>query len=134
MFAVLAQPDPVERARILHDTMDFSRFATLVSHKSYTIGNGLMHVTQAFNTGVIEVLHGVCEPGCKVETHTHKQMENILLYEGEVTVTVNGIAHHMTPGSTINIPANVPHATESAIGCKLLVARIPPTDWDSLHD
>ena len=126
--------DALERAKELIAEIDFSRYAIVTKPKTYEMGNGTMVMTSVFDNGVAEILHGCCKEGCKVEPHTHEQMENILIYEGEATVTVNGIRHHMTPGSTISVPPNIVHFTESTVGCRLFVCRMPPTIWSSLDD
>ena len=118
--------DALDRAKKIYAEMDFSKFAVVTKPLTYTMSDGLMEVTQVFNNGTIEILHATCQPGCHVEPHTHEETENILVYEGELTQVVNDIPHHMTPGSTTNIPAHTVHYTKSAIGCKLLIARYPP--------
>ena len=116
------------KARKLYEAIDFSKFAVVDKPRSYTMGDGKMRLTLVYKEDEVELLQGECEPGCKVEPHTHQQLENILLYEGEATVTVAGTPHHMTPGSTVAIAANTVHFTHSDVGCKVLVARMPPTE------
>jgi len=120
--------DSLARARKLYESIDFSKFAIVDKPDSYTMGDGKMRMTVVHKTAAVEVLQGECEAGCRVQPHTHAQMENILLYEGEAIITVAGSKHHLKPGSTVSIPPGAIHYTDSDVGCKVLVARIPPVE------
>ena len=41
--------------------------------------------------------------------HTHPQDETFYLLEGEMTVWLNGVPKHCTPGSTVFFPGGTPH-------------------------
>ena len=118
--------EALKRARELYEKMDFSNFAIVDKPKSYTLGKGKMRLTVVFDTDEVELLQGECEPGCRVEPHTHEQEENILCYEGACVVTVESSEHVLRPGSTVAIPIGALHFTTSDAGCKVIVARIPP--------
>ncbi len=118
--------DSLAHARQLYEQMDFSNFAIVDKPKSYTLGKGKMRMTVVYTEDDVEVLQGECQPGCRVEPHTHGQEENILCYEGGCVVTVEGSKHVLRPGVTVAIPIGAIHYTTSDAGCKVLVARIPP--------
>ena len=120
--------DALAKARELYENIDFTKYAIVDKPNSYTMGNGLMRMTVVHKSDKVEVLQGECEPGCRVQPHTHAQLENVLLYEGEAIITVAGSKHHLTPGATVSIPPGAIHYTDSDIGCKVLVARIPPVE------
>ena len=120
--------DSLARARELYESIDFSKFAIVDKPDSYTMGDGKMRMTVIYKTDTVEVLRGECEEGCRVQPHTHRQLENILLTEGEAIITVAGSKHHLTPGATVSIPPGAIHYTDSDVGCKVLVARIPPVE------
>ena len=52
--------------------------------------------------------------------HAHVHEQAAYLLEGEFELVVNGVPHHMTPGTIVVIPSNVRHSGRAIADCKLL--------------
>ena len=49
-------------------------------------------------------------PGVRPPPHRHDFEEMFTILDGEIELTFRGKAHKASAGSTVNIPANAPHA------------------------
>lgn len=56
-------------------------------------------------------------------SHPHEQVANLL--EGEFELTVEGVAHKLTPGMVFVIPGDVPHTGRAITDCKILDTFYP---------
>lgn len=52
--------------------------------------------------------------------HAHVHEQAAYLLEGEFELVVNGVPHHMTPGTIVVIPSNIRHSGRAIADCKLL--------------
>ena len=70
-------------------------------------------------------------PGVSFPLHWHSATEYSVLLAGKATLTVDGKAHELAPGSYFVIPAKAQHKLDCAAGadCLLLTRRGGPTDY-----
>ena len=62
-----------------------------------------------------EIARGSASPE---HAHIHEQAAYML--EGEFELIVDGVTHHMTPGTIVIIPSNVRHSGRAITDCRLL--------------
>ena len=122
--------DSLKKARALYESMDFREFAEPKQPGSYTMADGKMRASVVYKTCCVEVLHGMCDPDCKIETHTHEQIENVLLYKGDLTLYIEGedAPKQLRISENVSVPAHKAHHLVSKHGCQFLLARIPPIE------
>ena len=74
-------------------------------HVELHVSHRLDPAIRGFDTGTQEVA-----PGCFVREHQHDDNEElILVYAGEGTAIVEGVAHRMQPGTTLYLGPRCPH-------------------------
>ncbi|MCY7300206.1 MAG: cupin domain-containing protein [Ilumatobacteraceae bacterium] len=81
--------------------------------------------------GKLEVWQGRLEPGASSgsEPSTHPSEEFILVFSGEMRITIGGAEHCLEPGDSIQYDGNQPH-TIVALGTeelRFISALTPPT-------
>ncbi len=59
-------------------------------------------------------------PDRPLDEHSHQHEQVATCIEGEFELTVDGTVHHMTPGTVVVIPPNVPHSARSVTACRLI--------------
>lgn len=60
--------------------------------------------------GRFSILESVAAPGCSAPLHSHREDEVFYVISGNPTFRLGDEIHEATPGSTVLIPANTPHA------------------------
>lgn len=64
-------------------------------------------------------------PGTIYETHSHKDKVTLFVTEGNITITLAGLAQTYRAGDRINIPPGLPHsAVVGEAGCQLVVGEM----------
>jgi quercetin dioxygenase-like cupin family protein len=53
-----------------------------------------------------------------VHHHIHEQIVHVL--EGEFELVLDGVPYHLTPGTVLAIPSQVPHSGRAITACKIL--------------
>ena len=83
---------------------------------------------QSLSEGYNEVLKKVWEPSRTIEVHTHPFGVHVVVAEGEMWLTRDGVRHHMTAGTDFKLSADEPHAEEyGPQGATFWVARAHPS-------
>jgi mannose-6-phosphate isomerase-like protein (cupin superfamily) len=77
--------------------------------------------------GFDEVLERRWVPHLELDTHAHPFDVEARVVEGEMWLTQDGVARHLTAGGTFAVPRDVPHAERyGAAGTVVWVARRHP--------
>jgi quercetin dioxygenase-like cupin family protein len=60
------------------------------------------------------------QPGAEVgaHSHPHEQLGHVL--EGELSLTIDGVEHLLSPGDAYQIPGGVEHAARADRGCLVM--------------
>ena len=67
------------------------------------------------------------DAGQGLSEHTSPYDALLYLLDGQATVSVSGVAHLLSAGQLIRLPANAPHAVHSHERFKMLLIMIRPT-------
>ena len=84
-------------------------------------GIGLLH------SGQVAVQKAYMTPGSKLKPHQDKEIEIIILYEGDLSITTPDHVHYLVIGRPLTIEPNTPHIAETVGGAKLIAVTIPPS-------
>lgn len=68
----------------------------------------------------VTVAYWTVAPESALDEHAHPHEQIASCVEGEFELTVDGVAHRMTPGTVVVIPSNVPHSGRSISACRLI--------------
>jgi quercetin dioxygenase-like cupin family protein len=98
-------PDDAARELTLADPDDPKLRHISIAGGSYTI-----LVSGEQTGGRYCLIDMLVPPGGGPPPHRHDFEEMFTILEGEIALTFRGEAHHAGAGSTVNIPANAPHA------------------------
>ena len=80
--------------------------------------------TQSLAAGFNEVLKKVWDPDQTLEAHTHPFSVHVIVAEGEMWLTKDGITQHITPGQAFTVKAEEMHAERyGSAGATFWVAR-----------
>ena len=79
-------------------------------HVSVAGGTYTIHVSGADTSGRYCLVDMLVPPGGGPPPHRHDFEEMFTILDGEIELTFRGKAHKASAGSTVNIPANAPHA------------------------
>lgn len=104
----------------LHDITTIS--GSTADYKSDTgacAGIGLLH------NGQVAVQHAYMTAGSKLLPHEDKEIEILILYEGDMTITTPDCVYHAMVGRPLVIEPNTPHIAESVGGAKMIAITIP---------
>lgn len=66
------------------------------------------------------------DEGTKIDTHSSNGDAMVVVLEGEVQLTVGGVAKKAKEGETLLMPANIPHAVEALTKYKMLLIVVKP--------
>ena len=103
--AVAIPPDDVNNKLTLANPDDPKMRHVSVAGGTYTI-----LVSGADTGGRYCLVDMLVPPGGGPPPHRHDFEEMFTILEGEIELTFRGKAHKASAGSTVNIPANAPHA------------------------
>ena len=78
-----------------------------------------------FHSASMTFAHWDFDAGSTIHEHHHQQEEVWHVLEGELEVTIDGIAHVAGPGMVAIVPANTPHAVRALTDGKAIVADYP---------
>jgi quercetin dioxygenase-like cupin family protein len=79
--------------------------------------------SEALTLGVARV-----PPGGWLHTHRHAQPEAYLVLAGAGTVTIDGMAHAVSPGTAVFVPGDAPHSVQATGDAELRFAYVFATD------
>lgn len=68
------------------------------------------------------------EAGALLKEHSHPHEQWTMLVRGSFELTVNGVAHLMTPGQVIYVAPNELHSARSITACQVIDVFHPPRD------
>lgn len=77
--------------------------------------------TRRLGAGQVSVIRQRMADGHKNPMHTQTTEEVMVMLEGEVNVTVDGVNAVLSAGDTLIVPANTPHGIENTSG--------KPAEW-----
>jgi quercetin dioxygenase-like cupin family protein len=77
------------------------------------------------------VVYAKFAPGLKFPVHQHSATETSTLISGKATLTIDGVAHELTPGGYTVIPAKTKHSVTCApdAECVLVIRRPAAVDF-----
>lgn len=86
-----------------------------------------IHVRSKDSGGAYSVMESVAAPGVATPVHSHGEDELFFILEGIVTFSIDGAVSTATPGTSVAIPAGVPHAwaNRSAASIRMLATFTP---------
>lgn len=102
---VAIPPDDVTRRLTLSNPDD-----SKASHVSVAGGTYTILVSGKDTGGRYTLIDMLVPPGGGPPPHRHDFEEMFTILDGEIELTFRGEAHRGSSGSTVNIPANAPHA------------------------
>ena len=76
------------------------------------VREGMKQVTFAMGCDDCTVTIGMLNKGHEVRPHSHPEDQITICLEGECNYEVDGVPHHLTPGSWITVPGGVKHFIE----------------------
>ena len=116
-------PDDPDRRLALADPADPTLRTLSLAGGIYTI-----LLTGAETGGRYCLIDMLVPPGGGPPPHRHDFEEMFTVLEGEITLTFRGETHQAGTGSTVNVPANAPHAFKNHSGkqAHLLCMCTPP--------
>jgi quercetin dioxygenase-like cupin family protein len=65
---------------------------------------------QVVTAGTVSVAHVKIKKGSLVPEHAHYHEQVVNVIEGELELTVDGVAHSLVPGKVMVLEPNVPHS------------------------
>ena len=104
-MATAIPPDDATRRLTLANPDDPAARHVSVAGGTYTI-----LVSGEDTGGRYSLIDMLVPPGGGPPPHRHDFEEMFTILEGEIELTFRGKVHHASAGSTVNIPANAPHA------------------------
>ena len=104
--------------------IDHSTPLALVSLVTYQTGQ-IVSRTLAQNSAVSLTLFAF-DTGEEISSHESKGDAMVQVLDGTAKITVGEIAHNLTAGQTIVMPAGVPHALEAIEPFKMLLTVVFP--------
>ena len=72
------------------------------------------------HTENMTIAHWTIDAGGELPEHSHPQEQIANVIEGEFELTLDGLAHRLTAGDVLVIPANAPHSGRSLTDCKII--------------
>ena len=78
-----------------------------------------------FHSSSMTFAHYLFEAGSSIHNHFHPQEEVWQVIEGELEVTVDGVARIAGPGMAAIVPPNVPHSVNAITNGKAIVVDTP---------
>ena len=78
-----------------------------------------------FHSPSMTFAHYDFDQGSFIHEHLHPQEEVWEVIQGELEVTVDGVAQTAGPGMAVIVPANVPHSIKAITAGKAIVVDYP---------
>lgn len=78
-----------------------------------------------FHTRSMTFAHYAFARGATIHEHHHPEEEVYEVVEGELEITIDGVAHVATPGLAAVVPANVRHAVRALTDGRVIVVDHP---------
>jgi quercetin dioxygenase-like cupin family protein len=78
-----------------------------------------------FHTATMTFAHYDFERGAVIHEHFHPAEEVYEVLEGELEITIDGVAHVARPGIVAVVPANIRHAVRALTRGRLIVIDHP---------
>jgi quercetin dioxygenase-like cupin family protein len=78
-----------------------------------------------FDSSNMTFAHYEFDQGASIHQHSHPQEEVYEVIEGELELTIEGVAQRITPGLVGIVPSNMPHSVKAITSGKLIVVDYP---------
>lgn len=95
------------------------------SEVTYTTDSGYCHGDALMNIPKIAVQHADMGAGTKLKCHEHDEVEILVLYEGDLSISLPTHVAYLVPGRPFTIDPGTPHIAESLNGAKMIAITIP---------
>jgi quercetin dioxygenase-like cupin family protein len=82
-----------------------------------------------FNSDSMTFAHYEFDAGSTIHTHSHEQEEVWNVIEGELEVTIDGVAHLARPGVVAIVPPETRHAVRALTDGRAIIVD-HPLRWD----
>jgi len=102
--------------------MDPAKKQSLSSLVSYETGSVVSRTIIQHSAGTVTLF--AFDEGEELSEHTAAYDALLEVLEGEVTVTISGVANEMKEGEAIILPAGKPHAVRATTRFKMLLTMI----------
>lgn len=79
-----------------------------------------------FHSPNMTFAHYDFDAGASIHEHFHPQEEVFELLEGEIEITVDGVAHKARPGIAVIVPSGARHSVKALTSGRLIVVDHPP--------
>ncbi len=78
-----------------------------------------------FHSESMTFAHYDFKRGASIHEHSHPQEEVYEVIEGELEITIDGVAHIVSPGVVAIVPANAPHSIKALTGGRAIIIDYP---------
>jgi quercetin dioxygenase-like cupin family protein len=82
-----------------------------------------------FNSAAMTFAHYEFDAGATIHAHHHTQEEVWNVIEGELEVTIDGVAHLARPGVVAIVPPNTPHSVRALTDGRAIIVD-HPVRWE----
>jgi quercetin dioxygenase-like cupin family protein len=86
-----------------------------------------------FDSPSMTFAHYEFEQGASIHEHFHPQEEVYEVIEGELELTIAGMARRVFPGLVAIVPSNTPHSVKAITSGKVIVVDYPLRDVLPTH-
>lgn len=86
-----------------------------------------------FDSPSMTFAHYEFHAGASIHEHFHPQEEVYEVIEGELELTIDGVARRVVPGLVGIVPSNTPHSVKAISDGKLIVVDYPLRDILPAH-
>jgi quercetin dioxygenase-like cupin family protein len=86
-----------------------------------------------FDSPSMTFAHYEFDQGASIHEHSHPQEEVYEVTEGELELTIAGVARRVVPGVVGIVPSNTPHSVKAVTSGKLIVVDYPLRDVLPTH-
>jgi quercetin dioxygenase-like cupin family protein len=119
--------DNLERLKVLSEQLDLAQIATFNGVKAIykVVGEGECYGIGLLKNDDIAVQDAVIGPRTILLPHDHREIEFLIVYEGDLTIHIDGEDHTITKGHCIIINPGIQHIGESNEGCKIIGITVP---------
>ena len=68
----------------------------------------------------VTVFHAELDAGALLPAHNHVHEQVVNVIEGELELVVDGVTHHLVPGTAMVLPSNVVHSGRAVTKCRVV--------------
>ena len=86
-----------------------------------------------FDSPSMTFAHYEFDAGSSIHEHSHAQEEVYEIIEGELELTINGVAHRLVPGVVGVVPSNTLHSVKAISDGRLIVVDHPVREHPHVH-